>query len=85
MKKRDFRRLSLSEFKRQLSHWIEEAAAGGTIEITRHNRAVAKMGPAEESSCHTGDRFGRGGIRPLLRHPGILETLWEDRGSEPER
>ena len=85
MKKRDFKRLSLSEFKRRLSHWIEEAEAGGTIDITRHNRTVARMGPAEAAACHTGDRFGKGGIRPLLRHPGILESLWDDRRGGPDR
>lgn len=85
MKKRDFKRLSVSEFKRRLSHWIEEAEAGETIEVMRHNRTVARLGPAEASVCETGDRFGKGGIRPLFKHTGILESLWEDRNGGPER
>ncbi|MBK7643952.1 MAG: type II toxin-antitoxin system prevent-host-death family antitoxin [Planctomycetes bacterium] len=82
MKSQDFRQISLSEFKRRLSHWVEEAEAGETIEITRHNRTVARIGPAEAASCHTGDRFGKGGIRPLLHYAGILESLWDGRAQD---
>ena len=73
-------RVSLTEFRQGLSRFLKQVEAGGTIEVTRRARGVVRLVQAEEASCHTGDRFGKGTIRPLLKHPGILESLWDDRG-----
>lgn len=67
--------------KQQLSRVIAEAEAGKTLLVTRHKRVVARIVPPE-ADLHTGSRFGRGSIKPLLKGPTrgrYLEVIADDR------
>jgi prevent-host-death family protein len=72
----------IDELKRHLASFIDQAAAGTRILITRHRRPVASLAPADLEHVRVGARFGRGMLKPLLRAPtqGLyLEVLEQDR------
>jgi len=74
--------VSIDELKRHLSSMIDLAAAGTRILITKHRRPVATLTPAGADHLHTGSKFGRGALKPLLRAPTqgkYLEVLEDDR------
>jgi prevent-host-death family protein len=74
--------VSIGELKRNLSSFVDQAAAGARILITRHRRPVASLSAADMEHVHIGARFGRGTLKPLLRAPTqgkYLETLAHDR------
>lgn len=74
--------VSIEELKRNLSGLVEEAATGARILITRHRRPVASLSAADMEHVRIGARFGRGGLKPLLRAPTqgkYLEVLEDDR------
>lgn len=74
--------VSIDELKRNLSALVSEAEAGARILITKHRRPVATLSAAGLEHVHIGARFGRGGLKPLLRaptHGKYLEVLAEDR------
>jgi prevent-host-death family protein len=77
------RTVSIDELKRNVSAFVEAAAAGTRIIITKHRRPVASLSPANLEHVHVGSRFGKGGpLKPLLRAPTrghYLEVLEEDR------
>ena len=86
MKNRDFIRVSLSEFKRRISHWFDAAEDGTTVEVTRHAHPSVRIERAGSRGLHVGERAGKEGIKPLAsghRFRGILKVLEEDR--EPDR
>jgi prevent-host-death family protein len=74
--------VSIDELKRNLSSLVDEAAAGVRILITKHRRPVASLSAADMEHVHTGARFGRGALKPLLKAPtrgSYLEVLDSDR------
>jgi prevent-host-death family protein len=74
--------VSVDELKRHLSSFIDQAATGARILITKHRRPVASLSPADVEHLHVGPKFGRGALRPLLRAPTkgkYLEVLNDDR------
>lgn len=74
--------VSVYELKRHLSSFIDQAAAGARILITKHRRPVASLSPADVEHLHVGSKFGRGTLKPLLRAPTrgkYLEVLDDDR------
>ena len=74
--------VSIDELKRRLSSYIDQAAGGDRILITKHRRPIASLSPAEVEHLHVGTKFGRGALKPLLRAPtrgAYLEVLMEDR------
>jgi antitoxin (DNA-binding transcriptional repressor) of toxin-antitoxin stability system len=73
-------RLTATEFRRRVSHWIAVAEAGRTIEVFRRGRPAVRITGVRFVGLHVGSLVGKGGIKPLLQHRGILESLWEDRG-----
>jgi len=80
--------VSIQELKRSLSALVAEAAGGERVLITRHRRPIASLVPAGTEHLHTGSRFGRGAIKPVLSRPGLrryLHVLLDDRrgGREP--
>lgn len=48
------KRISVQDLKAQLSGAIAEAEAGETWLVTRHNQAVARLGPAASPHVHVG-------------------------------
>ena len=82
------KQISIQDLKAQLSAAIAEAEGGSTILITRHNRAVARLAPADLARVHVGRNFGRAKLRPL---PGTntrgryLDVLLEDRRGGDDR
>ena len=75
--------ISIQDLKARLSMVIGQAEAGETIVITRHNAAVAHLGPAGSRHLYRGSRFGRGQLGPAVaRGTGgrYLAVLTEDRG-----
>ena len=79
-------RISVQDLKAQLSGAIAQAESGETLVITRHNEAVAHLGPARPAHVHRGARVGTGRLRPAIKG-GIkgpkgryLAILMEDRG-----
>lgn len=76
------RTVSIDELKRNLSSFIDRAAAGERILITRHRRPVAALGAAGIEHLHVGSRFGRARLKPALSAPtrgAYLAALGEDR------
>ena len=74
--------VSIQEFKRLLSSLIAEAAAGERVLITRHRRPVATLIPVGTEHLHTGRRFGKAALKPLLSRPALrryLGFLLDDR------
>ena len=74
--------VSIDELKRNLSSFVDQAAAGARILITKHRRPVASLSGADMEHVHIGARFGRGALKPLLRAPTqgmYLEVLENDR------
>jgi len=74
--------VSIDELKRHLSSFVDEAASGVRILITKHRRPVASLVAADTEQIHIGTRFGRGRLKPLLRAPTrgeYLKVLDEDR------
>lgn len=74
--------VSIDELKRNLSSFIDRAAAGTRFVITKHRRPVAALSSADMEHVHVGKQFGRGALRPLLQGPTqgkYLEALEDDR------
>jgi antitoxin (DNA-binding transcriptional repressor) of toxin-antitoxin stability system len=77
------KRISIQALKSRLSSAIAEAEAGETILVTRHNRAVAELGPTREAHVHRGKSVGKGGLKPAIKEGTggrYLAVLAEDRG-----
>ena len=78
------KRISIQDLKAGLSAAVAEAEAGETLLITRHNEAVASLGPARAAAIHRGTRAGKSRLVPALRKGSkgrYLDTLLDDRGS----
>jgi len=78
------KQISIQDLKARLSAAVAEAESGRTLLITRHNEAVATLGPALPPSVHHGARVGTGGLMPALRRGTkgrYLAVLLDDRGS----
>jgi antitoxin (DNA-binding transcriptional repressor) of toxin-antitoxin stability system len=77
------KRISIQALKSQLSSIVAEAQAGATIIVTRHNQAVAQLGPAREAHVHRGKAVGQGRLKPAIKQGTrgrYLAVLAEDRG-----
>ena len=75
------KRVSIQDLKAALSAVVAEASSGQTILITKHNAAVAQLGPTGAAHVHRG--AGRGRLKPAVsRHTKgrYLKVLAEDRG-----
>jgi prevent-host-death family protein len=83
------RTVSIDELKRNVSAFVEAAATGTRIIITKHRRPVASLSPANLEHVHIGRRFDRGAaLKPLLRAPTqghYLSVLEDDRRPAPRR
>ena len=79
----DMKKVSIQGLKAQLSGAVSEAEAGETIIITRHNEAVARLGPVMVPFLHRGASVASRGLRPAVTRGTqgrYLATLLEDRG-----
>ena len=77
------KQISIQDLKARLSAAVAEAESGNTIVITRHNEAVAQLGPTGPPYVHRGAGVGAGRLKPALRHATggrYLAVLLEDRG-----
>jgi len=77
------KRISIQDLKATLSAAIAEAESGHTILITRHNEAVAQLGPARPAGLHRGNAATGGRLKPALRRGSrgrYLAVLLDDRG-----
>jgi prevent-host-death family protein len=83
------KKVSMYQLKQELASVIAETENGQQVVITRHNRPVARLIPAESQHLHRGPRFGKARLRPALH--GItrgryLALLHEDRqGGDADR
>ena len=78
------KRISIQDLKSRLSSAVAEAEAGATILVTRHNRAVAQLGPAREPHVHRGKAVGEGRLKPAIKQGTggrSFARLLEDRGN----
>ena len=78
------KQISIQDLKARLSAAVAEAESGHTILITRHNEAVAQLGPARPPSVHRGTRVGSGRLMPALKRGTkgrYLAVVLEDRGN----
>jgi prevent-host-death family protein len=76
------RQVTIQELRRHLSALIAEVAAGTRILVTKHEKAIACLLPAEDEHVHWGRRFHKGSLEPLLsKGTGgrYLEILADDR------
>jgi antitoxin (DNA-binding transcriptional repressor) of toxin-antitoxin stability system len=77
------KQISIQDLKAGLSAAVAAAESGQTIVITRHNQAVAQLGPARPPFVHRGDAVGTGRLKPALKRGSkgrYLAVLLEDRG-----
>jgi prevent-host-death family protein len=77
------KQVSIQDLKATLSAVVAEAEAGHTIIITRHNQAVARLGPASPPGVHSGNATARGRLEPALTRGSkgrYLAVLLDDRG-----
>ena len=77
------KRISIQALKSRLSSAVAEAEAGETILVTRHNQAVAQLGPARDAHVHWGKAVGEGRLKPAIKQSTkgrYLTVLAEDRG-----
>jgi prevent-host-death family protein len=77
------KRISIQDLKSRLSSAVAEAEAGETIIVTRHNAAVAQLGPATEAHVHRGKAVGESRLKPAIKRGTggrSLALLLEDRG-----
>jgi prevent-host-death family protein len=78
------KQISIQDLKARLSAAIAEAQSGATIIVTRHNEAVAQLGPARELHVHRGKAVGESGLKPAIKRGTggrSLARLLEDRGN----
>ena len=78
------KRISIQDLKAQLSAVVADAESGSTIVVTRHNEAVAQLGPARPHHIHRGTRAGTARLKPAIKggtKGRYLTALVEDRGS----
>ncbi len=76
--------VSIQDLKARLSALVTEAESGETIVVTRHNAAVAQLGPARARAVHRGKNVGAGRIKAAVKrgtNGRYLEILLEDRGN----
>ena len=74
--------ISIQDLKARLSAAVAEAESGHSILITRHNRPVARLTPADVPHTHVGKRLRSSKLKPLLKHATrgrYLTVLIEDR------
>ena len=77
------KRISIQDLKASLSAAVAEAESGHTLIVTRHNEAVAHLGPARPVYVHRGAAVGTGRLKPALTRGTkghYLAVLLEDRG-----
>jgi len=75
-------RISVQDLKTSLSAAISEAESGKSIIITRHNRPVAQLIPAQPQHVHHGAKVGQGSIKAALKRGSkgqYLSILLDDR------
>ncbi len=78
------KQVSIQDLKARLSAVVEEAQAGHTVIVTRHNQPVAQLGPARSGHVHHGGMTDTGRITPALKRGTkgrYLTVLADDRGS----
>lgn len=78
------KQVSIKDLKAGLSAIIAETEAGRSVLVTRHNRPVAVVGPAQPSSVRRGTKVGTSSLRPAVKvntKGRILAVLAEDRGA----
>ncbi|BCS36098.1 hypothetical protein TBR22_A53350 [Luteitalea sp. TBR-22] len=76
------KRISVQDLKAQLSGAIAAAEAGETWLVTRHNRAVAQLGPAVSPHVHVGARQAAFTLTPAVTrgtNGRYLAVLLDDR------
>jgi antitoxin (DNA-binding transcriptional repressor) of toxin-antitoxin stability system len=78
------RTISIQDLKARLSLVLRQALSGTTVLVTRHNEAIAQIGPPVPGGVHRGVRGGLGRLEPALRRSGTkgryLDVLRDDRG-----
>jgi prevent-host-death family protein len=74
--------ISIQDLKAKLSAAVAEAESGHIILITRHNRPVARLAPADVPHIHVGKSLRRRALKPLLKQATrgrYLTVLLDDR------
>lgn len=80
--------VSIQELKGNLSGYLELAARGEDVVVTKHRRPWAKLSAIDSSHVHEGKRFGRIDLSPVLRTP-LPAEVWkwvaDDRAESTDR
>ena len=78
--------VSTQTLKQTLAAVLRRVAKGEWITVSRHGRAVARLGPPDEPGLHVGSRYGGDvEIEPLgrkLTKGAFLSVLADDRGAD---
>lgn len=74
--------VSVQDLKAKLSSVVAAAESGRTVIITRHGKAVARLGPADPPHVHRGRLVGEPWPGAVTNGLGAqaLAALLEDRG-----
>ena len=80
--------VSINDLKRNLSGYLERAAQGEPIVVTKHRRPWAKLSAVEANHVWVGGRVGKVTLRSVLDAP-LPQSAWrlieDDREDSIER
>ncbi|MBN1569436.1 MAG: type II toxin-antitoxin system prevent-host-death family antitoxin [Acidobacteria bacterium] len=74
----------INELKQRLASIIAEAEAGFDVQITKHNKPVARLTRPDTQNLHRGSQFGKAKLNSVLKRKTAgryLQMLKEDRDS----
>jgi antitoxin (DNA-binding transcriptional repressor) of toxin-antitoxin stability system len=77
------KQISIQDLKARLSAAVAEAEAGRILVVTRHNTAVAHLGPPRPAHVSRADHGAYTRLEPALKRGTrgrYLKVLIEDRG-----
>lgn len=83
----DMKSVSIQDLKRHLSGYLERAAGGESIVVTRHRKPVAMVAPVAPNQVWFGPRFGKVELGPVLETPlseSARRLLADDRRDSVE-
>ena len=61
--------VSIQSLKTNFAFWAAKAAAGETVQVTRHNREFVRLSGCQAEGVHVGSRVGIEPLKSALQGP----------------